>query len=370
MRTLARACRSRPLRTAVCLCLLLALADLLLFALARDLQAVHDISPHRGGAADRLVRPSPGDVLARPVGHTPAGPHRIIKVMTYNLNHISRGNDNDPANDPHFPPGSSELTKMRLSLSALLREPRRIERNLEAIVGLIRRESPDIVLLQEADRSMLESGFVDAGRHIAAAAGYPHAVWGAKWSMRCGLEYVTGNAILSRYPIVEAENVPLNPLTWEHFHRKLFGAHTALKATIDIDGEPYTVLNTHLYSKKRNYWKKTEQVRRLLDLVSASPHPVIVGGDYNTSVARLESRRRSSHDPTLPLLDESGVIDMAGLYDEDTLDYVFLRRGDPTSYAGGVKLPPVATDHFINVAYIRLDAASTAAVQLRGSGDA
>ena len=51
---------------------------------------------------------------------------------------------------------------------------------------------------------------------------------------------------------------------------------------------------------------------------------------------------------------------MDGLHDENTLDYIFLRRGDPTRYAEMYKLPPTGTDRYIDVASIALPKASGA----------
>jgi endonuclease/exonuclease/phosphatase family metal-dependent hydrolase len=295
--------------------------------------------------------PAP-EAQARPVRHEGV---RRLKVLTYNLNHVSRGNDNDPQNDPYFPRGSSELRKLSISLPSLARDPGRVERHLQEMAALLRREDADIVLLQEADRGMAESLWVDAARELAQRAGYAHAVWAPKWTMRIGVPYVTGNAILSKHPIREARNVALNPLGWGVPHRKLFGAHTALEAVVDVGGQPLTVINTHLTSKRHNYPTKAEQVEALLARVAGSRHPVIVGGDLNTSVRRLRSDRPVSRDPTLPLLHASGLVDMQGVHDEDTLDYILLRQRDPTAYERMYKLPPVATDHYINVCVVALE---------------
>ena len=191
-----------------------------------------------------------------------------IKVMTYRLNHVSRGNDNDPANELCIPPGVGELEKLWMSMVGLLGNPGRVEDNLSLITELIRSEAPDVLLLQEADRSMPESLWIDAAARIAGETGYPHAVWGPKWSMHCGLGYVTGNAVLSKYPILEADNVALNPIDWKHAHRKLFGVHSALSVVIDVGGEPYRFVNTHLYSRKHGNGKKAEQVKNLLEMVA------------------------------------------------------------------------------------------------------
>ena len=102
------------------------------------------------------------------------------------------------------------------------------------------------MLLQEADRGMAESLWVEAARELAQRAGYAHAVWVPKWTIRISVPYVTGNAILSKHPIREARNVALNPLGWDMPHRKLCGAFTALEAVVDVGGQPLTVSSSPL----------------------------------------------------------------------------------------------------------------------------
>lgn len=326
------------------------------FGLSRNLEEVCDLpsasrlpkaglssAPSRLSDARVSLR---GERVGRPVN---------LKVMSYNLNHSSRGNDNSPQNAPHFPPGTPEWKKICLSISLLLQDPGRLERNLVQITSLIAAEDPDIVFLQDVDRDVLESLGVDTAEWIARRAGYPYGIWGSKWSMDLGIKHVTGNAILSKYPILEAENIPLNPTDGKFFYRQFFGAHTLLAATVEIGGASVRLFNTHLYSKKYGYEKKEEQVAKFLDLVKTCRFPVIFGGDLNSSFSRLKSNKPASKDPTLPLLLRSGLVDPEGFFDEKTLDHILLRPGDPTRYLRKYKISPVATDHSIIVSLIELD---------------
>ena len=322
------------------------------FGLLRDIEAVEVLSPEESATPPTRV----GVRHSRPLSTSAWTDPRSVKVMTYNLNHTGRGNHNDPSNDLYFPPGTAEWSRLSASVSTHLRDPSRVQRNLEVITQFIRRQDPDILFLQEVDRSTPESMWVDTGMEIVHRTGYPYAVWGPKWTMICGIKYITGNAILSKYPIVEAENIALNPVDLPHGYRQLVGVHSALSATIEVNGQRLSCLNTHLYSKKHGYDKKAEQVERLVELVRDSPYPVIVGGDLNTSIRRLQGSAPSSLDPTLRILAESGLIDMRGIHDDDTLDYIFLRAGDPTGYLEMYKLPPVLTDHYINISLIAIPA--------------
>ena len=324
------------------------------FGLSREIERVDVLSS--GAASERADRSTVraatvfGDQPRRNADLDP----RSLKVMTYNLNHVSRGDDNKSSNDPYFPAGTPEWYKVVSTIKTQVRDPTRVARHLEEIAQFILRENPDILLLQEVDRGTPDAMWEDTARELVERTGYPYAVWGPKWTLMCGVRYVTGNAILSKFPIVEAENIALNPIDFRHLYRQFVGVHTVLQATIDIDGQKLTCLNTHLYSKKSGYDKKAEQVNTLMALVDRSPHPVIVGGDLNTSLKRLRSKRPSALDPTLGMLTHSGLIDMRGIHDADTLDYIFLRAGDRTGYLDMYKMPPVATDHFINVSLIAI----------------
>jgi len=335
----------------------------LIFGLSRDITEVYDLSP-----ASKLAETAAPPVAARFAGvrQSLGGEEERrtfnLKVMTYNLNHSSRGNDNSPQNTPYFPPGSPEWKKIYLSLSSLLKDPEKLERNLEQIVSLIAAEDPDILFLQEVDRDVIESLRVDTAQQIAQRTGYAYGIWGAKWSMDLGIKHITGNAILSKYPIVEVENIALNPTDGWFFYRRFLGLHTLLAATVLIEDTRVRLFNTHLYSKKHGYEKKEQQVEKLLDLVRRSPIPVIFGGDLNASFLRLQSNKPAANDPTLPLLLRSGLVDRRGFFDEDTLDYILLRPGDPTRYLRQYKIPPVATDHNIIVSLIELDLAPSGAL--------
>lgn len=323
------------------------------FGLTRDLEEARDLSSMGQAAAVEAVSVPVHSLYSNRVSQEGKGGTGIrLKVMSYNLNHASRGNDNSPQNIPYFHGGCPEWKKICISLFSLWKDPGRLERNLERIASQIIAEDPDIIFLQEADRDMPESFGVDTARWIARKTGYRWGVWGSKWSLDLGIKYVTGSAILSKYPIVEAENIPLNPIDGKFYYRRFLGVHAALTAIVEVGSVRVKLINTHLYSKKYGYEKKKEQVENLLDLVESSPYPLIVGGDFNASFARLHSNKPASKDPTLPMLLGSGLVSTQGFFDQQTLDYLLLRPGDPTWYLRMSKLPTGTTDHSIIVSEI------------------
>jgi endonuclease/exonuclease/phosphatase family metal-dependent hydrolase len=87
-----------------------------------------------------------------------------------------------------------------------------------------------------------------------------------------------GLAILSRFPITEAETIklPFLRLGWRSRDR------IALRADLDVSGTPLTVVNVHL-DTRLNPDERIRQLKPVMD--RALEHPevnVVVGGDFNT----------------------------------------------------------------------------------------
>ena len=86
-----------------------------------------------------------------------------------------------------------------------------------------------------------------------------------------------GNLILSKYPILDAENVALpNPEEKE--------PRGIIIASININNETISFLNTHLsaYSSKN----RALQIQRIREIIVDLPHPIILVGDFNTRPSR------------------------------------------------------------------------------------
>ena len=82
-----------------------------------------------------------------------------------------------------------------------------IRRNLELIAGVLERERPDVVALQEADGPSFWSGRFDHVAELAGLAGFPHAFRGEhnrEVLSRLDLSY--GTALLSRLPLEAAHS--------------------------------------------------------------------------------------------------------------------------------------------------------------------
>lgn len=164
--------------------------------------------------------------------------------------------------------------------------PASIKRNIARIGGTLRRLRSDIVLLQEVDGPSLVNGYID---HIAALqdkAGYPYAHFAAHTDIhgRKRSVHMAGTAILSRYPLENTRSV--------YFSSRLPGPRKGY-AVADVllpDGTRITVASIHLalIATKTNP-KRLEQSTQIIDGLSASTHPLIIGGDLNCTHGNEET---------------------------------------------------------------------------------
>ncbi len=155
--------------------------------------------------------------------------------------------------------------------------------------------SADVILLNEVDWGMCRSG----NRHIAgelAAALDMHMVFGAAhFELTPGtgedLEVagendrgIQGNAILSRYPILDAQSVGL-PDCFEpfHFHEKRFGWRNCVWACLQIGSRSWWIGSTHL-EVRNSPLCRARQMDAIFDNLPGSPEePHLIGGDLNTN---------------------------------------------------------------------------------------
>ena len=148
---------------------------------------------------------------------------------------------------------------------------------------LIRRElealSPDVVGLQEvlhldSEAQPLEN---DQAREIARDLGY-YTAFGPAWELGGGLKF--GNAVLSRFPIVAANNFPLPGEPGEETRALLY-------AELDAPCGRIPVFVTHLDWQLHHGFVRERQVMFLVDKVkelapvTTEGFPPILLGDFN-----------------------------------------------------------------------------------------
>jgi len=219
-------------------------------------------------AVNRLVRPwtvvrvIAEDVAAAPVKMASAD---RLRVVAYNIAHgrgQSRSNwvDNDQR-----------------------------QARLGEIAGVLRDVDADIVVLNEVDFEAIWSGHVNQAESIARLAGYPYRV--EQRNLDAAVPFVRlrfGNAVLSKYPIIDAQRVAypgLRPWEW-----MLVGHKEGVVATIGLPGGRWVrVAGVHL--EHRDEGVRIASAEMIAAMAVDDDVPLIAAGDFNSTRVDLPKAR-------------------------------------------------------------------------------
>ncbi len=216
----------------------------------------------------------PAEIWRAPGARAPSQGADTLRVMTWNVKFGGARLD-------FFFDGHGE--RVRMSEAEVLA-------NLEQIGAMIRRVDPDVVMLQEVDRGSDRVAGVDQLAHLARASGLGFAAyasqWRSHWIPSDGIGKVdSGNAILSRYPLVLAERVALplipdqSPVV-QYFYLK----RCLLRARVAIPGrEGVWALCTHLSAFGGGEVKRAQLAAALEECarIQAGGEGLVFGADLN-----------------------------------------------------------------------------------------
>ena len=168
------------------------------------------------------------------------------------------------------PETTEEEVKMTLRIGSYnIKHAADASLNLKTIAKVITDANLDIVGIQEVDYRTKRSNGIDQPRMLADAAGMPYYVFVRGIDYQGG-EY--GTLILSKYPIVSSEVIPLE--SWDKEGRAL--GH----AVIDVNGFQFDFFNTHLSYEDTSLRKlQFFEVSEKTDLYKN----FILTGDFNTA---------------------------------------------------------------------------------------
>jgi endonuclease/exonuclease/phosphatase family metal-dependent hydrolase len=186
----------------------------------------------------------------------------------------------------------------------------------EAVQQVTRASRSDVIIMSELDIGVCRSGYRDVPLELSRALrmNYAYAseflelepknLGGQKNRSSCKeVDYsrtqnLTGNAIMSRFPIDNARRVPLEDCyDWyknemdppfykriSHWPRQLRrGQRAAIVADVHVGGENkvVTVVSAHLEVNSKSSCRVT-QMEQILSAVRGAKNPVIIAGDLNT----------------------------------------------------------------------------------------
>ncbi len=179
-----------------------------------------------------------------------------LKIMTYNIcsgQHYNREGDFIP--DPAY--GGI--------------------RDLDRCTNVIKGISPDICGLNEVDNFMQRSDNISQTDYIASRNGM-NGFFGKAISFKFDPDGAYGNAVMSRFPILETEvyTIPDPEIQDE---KAWYETRSITRVVLDVNGTPVTVLQTHFglpVSEKQN------AATKLVEVIDACGNvPIILMGDFN-----------------------------------------------------------------------------------------
>ncbi len=217
------------------------------------------------------------------------------------------------------------------------------------VVEVIRKLDVDVVMLQEVDDGVSRSRGDNQVEVLGEELGLPHRTWYPNVDVRGGGRY--GNAILSRYPMIESSNIDLSI----RFKKKRSVLHSVLRVRHDDVDRTVHVFNMHLGLAR---YERRIQLQKFLDCHPfAHLHhdtPVVVGGDLNDVYGGLGTflepagfRGIERRPLTFPAWGPMRALD--AIFVRGTLDFIRLSRCDSA-------LARQASDHRPLVAEVRLHA--------------
>ncbi len=164
--------------------------------------------------------------------------------------------------------------------------------NLDATIAEIKSHNADIIMLQEVERAEPGGSQPPVPRNYSrlqlALAGYDSTFSFPRSDPR-ELPFGIGLAIFSRWPLRDTlcVNLPSPPVEFDFFGEKKTPTDRLLiGATVEIEGRPLRLLNTHLLaffmlkSSSEEHGQQRDLVAREL---AKSSGPTLLGGDFNVS---------------------------------------------------------------------------------------
>ena len=217
--------------------------------------------------------------------------------------------------------------------------------NLKEIEGIVQREHPHVIALQEADQPSGWSGDFDHVEFLANSAGFD---WGVHTAHAEGVGLSYGTAVLSRLTVADYGAYTFNPAAASL--PKGFSL-----ATVDWSeaGLLIDVVSVHLEPLRMEI--RQRQARELVAALADRPRPLVVMGDFNSD----------AEDDDSPLRNLARKLDLQ-LFRPDTdglstygssgsrLDWILLSR--QLDYVDQKIWPDVVSDHRAVVAEISLAA--------------
>lgn len=191
------------------------------------------------------------------------------------------------------------------NLEAVERPKTLFDDNLAAAIAALQPLNADIIAFQEIDIDSQRSYNVNQLDALAHALGLAHGGLAINWnknyvpfpywpiSTHFG-KIVSGQAVLSRHPILENQRVVLEKVASQpFFYNAVYLDRLAQVTHLQVDNRSLIVINVHLEAfDNPTRFNQTHAVREMAEAY-ASDYPVLLVGDFNSAINRPEEGERS-----------------------------------------------------------------------------
>ena len=156
-------------------------------------------------------------------------------------------------------------------------------KNVDEVTDFLKKTNADIICLQEVVQTTTNNVTNNAAHKISRALNFQYIYHAAVTSDRHETEYDLGNAILSKYPIINSSCHFLSDVS-EYEHNAETEPRNVVIAEISLEDKTLHVASTHLaYSDYLHpSLLRTKQIHELVKHIPTSS--AILGGDFNNIV--------------------------------------------------------------------------------------
>ncbi len=196
---------------------------------------------------------------------------------------------------------------------------------LDDIADLLIKLDADVVVLNEVDFDTSWSNHVNQAKYLAEKAGYAYRVEERNLDFRVlHRTWRFGNAILSRFPISNAEVVDLP--SYAGLETMLAGKKRGVRCDVSVGEKSLRVFGLHLSHRSEDV--REQSAASVVELVRESPHACIVMGDMNsTPIGFPHSSKAGDGGNAIETFSQSGLV-LSGLPDLPLEDAELTYRSD------------------------------------------
>jgi len=164
-----------------------------------------------------------------------------------------------------------------------------VEDGLELLAAQIAEMDADILLLQEVDIDSKRSAYIDQVQWLLDNTGMNYGVYASMWEVQFvpsdGLGRInTGNAILSKWPLSDAERIQLSLRgDQDDLTRAFYVRRNVLRAKVNYPGNLFWAVDIHAsaFSNDDTKQKQYVEFKAVLDELDTQGEHFVAGGDLN-----------------------------------------------------------------------------------------